>query len=177
VNVENLLNAEVIKAAASSSLGTLSLMCLIVGVITLAFFRSSPVRAKIFVFSLLLVGVAGFGYAVLNQQSPGKIPEATRRFVTGRWQVEQKIAGIEGGSFIDYSEDGSFSGRQEAFTEGQGRRERVSGSWDFTKLAGDQFRMTLIFDNGNRWQGTFRVLGNDRIHNIDENYDAVRVPK
>ncbi|HWQ94087.1 MAG TPA: hypothetical protein VN418_01105 [Gammaproteobacteria bacterium] len=175
--MENLLNAEVIRAAASSSLGTLSLMCLILGIVALTFFRSAPVRAKVLVFALLLIGVAGFGYAVLNQRSPSPTPEATRQFVIGRWQVEQKIAGIEGGSFIDYLEDGSFSGRQEAFIEGRGGREQVSGSWDFTKLARDQFRMTLNYDNGNQWRGTFRILGHDRIHNIDENYVAVRVPK
>lgn len=175
--MENLLNAEVIRAAASSTLGILSLMCLILGIIALTFFRGAPVRARVFVFAILFLGVAGFGYVILNQQSSSPIPEATRLFVSGRWQVEQKIAGIEGGSFIDYLEDGSFSGRQEAFIGGQGGRVQVSGSWDFTKLARDQFRMTLSFDNGTQWQGTFRVLGHDRIHNMDENYDAVRVPK
>ena len=35
--MESLFNAEVIKAAASSPLGTLSLMCLILGAIALAF--------------------------------------------------------------------------------------------------------------------------------------------
>lgn len=177
--MENLLNAEVIRAAASSTLGTLSLMCLVLGIIALTFFRGAPVRAKVLVFTILFLGVAGFGDAVLNQRlSPSNpIPEATRQFFRGRWQVEQKIAGIEGGSFIDYSDDGRFSGRQEAFLGGQGGRIQVSGLWDFTKLARDQFRLTLSFDNGNQWQGTFRILGHDRIHNIDENYDAVRVPQ
>ena len=175
--MEKLLNAEVIRAAASSTLGTLSLMCLILGIVALTFFRDAPIRAKVFVFAMLLLGVAGFGYAILNQRSSSPIPEATRQFVSGRWQVEQKVAGIEGGSFIDYSEDGSFSGRQETFINGKGGRERVKGSWDFMRLDRDQFRITLTFDNGNQWRGTFRVLGYDRIHNIDENYDAVRVPR
>lgn len=177
--MENLLNAEVIKAAASSPLGTLSLMCLILGVVALAFFKNAPTIAKVIVFAILLIGVAGFGSAVLNQQSPQlpiPVPEATPEFVTGRWQVEQKIAGFEGGSFIDYSEDGSFSGRQEAFIQGQGGRVQVSGAWEFTRLGKDKFRIMLNFDNGIQWQGTFRILSNDRIHNIDENYVAVRVP-
>ena len=112
--MEKLLNAEVIKAAASSNLGTLSLMCLILCIIALTFFKNAPVRAKVLVFVLLLMGVAGFGYSIINQKSLSP-PEATRQFAVGRWQVEQKIAGIEGGSFVDYFEDGSFSGRQEAF--------------------------------------------------------------
>jgi len=175
--VENLLNAEVIKAAAASPLGMLALMCLIIGIIALAIFKNAPVRAKLIVFGLLLLGVGGFAYAILNQQAPGQAPEATREFVIGRWQVEQKIAGMEGGSFVDYLEDGSFSGRQEAFINGQGGRVPVSGMWDFTKLSKDRFRLSLNFSNGAGWLGTFRIVDHDRIHNMDENYDAVRVPQ
>ena len=178
--MDSLLNAEVIKAAASSSLGTLSLMCLILGVIAMAFFRDAPVKAKLVVFGLLLVGVSGFGYAIVKQQSPAPaadaIPEASRDFLVGRWQVEQKIAGLEGGSYIDYAEDGRFSGRQEAFVNGQGERVNVSGTWEVSKLGRDQFRLELEFDTGGQWQGAFQILGQNRIHNRDENYIAVRVP-
>ena len=175
--MDKLLNAEVIRAAASSSLGTLSLMCLILGVIAMAFFRNAPVRAKIIVFVLLLIGVAGFGYAISNQQSPTATPQATRQFFVGRWQVEQKIGGIEGSTFVDYFDDGNFSGREETFQGEQGGRTKVSGTWDFVKLADNQFRLTLHSANGNQWQGTFRIVDHDRIHNMDDNYDAVRVPK
>lgn len=178
--MESLLNAEVIKAAATSPLGTLSLMCLILGVIAMAFFKNAPVQAKGMVFGLMLVGVAGFGYSFLNQKPAGQaadaVPEASREFVVGRWQVEQKIAGIEGGTYIDYSADGSFSGRQETFVNGQGGRVPVSGKWEVEKLARDEFRLELSFDSGEQWQGNFRILGRDRIHNKDENYVAVRVP-
>lgn len=177
--MESLLNAEVIKAAASSALGTLSLMCLILGVVAMAFFKNAPVRAKIVVFGLLMLGVAGFGYAVMNQASPATpetIPEASHAFVVGRWQAEQKVAGMEGGSYIDYAQDGRFTGRQEAFVNGMGQRVPVSGSWDIEKLASDEFRLLLFFDSGEQWQGQFRILGRDRIHNKDENYVAVRVP-
>lgn len=174
--MESLLNAEVIKAAATSPLGTLSLMCLILGVVAMAFFKNAPVRAKGVVFGLMLIGAAGFGYAFLNQKSPERTPEASREFVVGRWQVEQKVAGIEGGTYIDYSADGRFSGRQETFVNGQGGRMQVSGSWDFEKRADDEFLLALNFDSGERWQGQFRILGRDRIHNMDENYVAVRVP-
>jgi hypothetical protein len=174
--VESLLNAEVIKAAATSPLGTLSLMSLILGILAMGFFRDAPVRAKVVVFALLLLGVAGFGYSIVNQGSPEKPPEASRDFVVGRWQVEQKALGMEGGTYIDYLEDGRFSGRQELFQNGQGSRVNVSGSWDFTELSRDQFRLELAFDTGEHWRGTFRILGRDRIHNNDENYLAVRVP-
>lgn len=58
--MENLLNGEVIKAAASSILGVLCLMCLILGIVSLALFKDAPVGAKISVFVLLFIGVVGF---------------------------------------------------------------------------------------------------------------------
>lgn len=103
--------------------------------------------------------------------------EATRQFIVGRWQVEQKIADMEGGSFIDYFEDGTFFGRRERFKEGLGERIKVSGTWDFMRLAADQFRMTLKFNDGEQWQGSFRIVDHEHIHNVDENYIAVRVPQ
>src|ERR1039457_3024255 len=143
----NLLTADVIRAAASSFLGIMSLRCLIVGIVALTFFKNASDRAKIFVFVLLLFGIAGFAIAFLNPRLTNQIPEASRPYVIGRWQVEQKIAGIEGASFVDYFEDGSFSGRQETFIAGRGGSVPVSGAWDFTKLANDQFRLTLNFNN------------------------------
>jgi hypothetical protein len=99
-----------------------------------------------------------------------------RRYI-GRWEVEQKIIGTEGGSYVDYSEDGKFTGRQEAFVNGQGERRQVNGSWSYAKTAKDQFRLDLTFDNGQQWKGTFRILDHDHIHNLDENYVAIRVSR
>ncbi len=174
--MESLLNAEIIKAAASSTLGVLSLMCLILAVLALGFFKGAPVKVRAGVFALLFFGVAGFAYAVLSTStvSPTAPPEASREFGVGIVQIGQKIGGVEGGSFVNYAEDGRFSGRQETFVDGQGQRIPVSGTWTFSKIAKDQFRLQLSFDNGARWQGTFNIVSRDRIHNIDENYDAVR---
>ncbi len=176
--MSNLLSPEIIKAAATSPLGILSLMCLIVGVVSLGLFRNSPVWAKLLVFILLLAGVSGFGAAVLHQQNPQPgTPEASREFVVGRWQVEQASLGAEGGSFVDYGDDGRFTGKQEVFVNGQGVRQPVSGTWTFARLAKDQFRMELKLDNGQPWKGTFRILDRDHIHNLGENYVAVRVAR
>lgn len=176
--MNNLLSPEVIKAAATSTLGILSLMCLIVGIVCLGLFRNSPVWAKLLVFLIMLGGVFGFGTAVLHQQNPTPAaPEASRNFVIGRWQVEQAVAGLEGGSFVDYGEDGRFTGWQEAFMNGNGRRQSVTGMWQLEKLGKDQFRLGLMLDNGQQWKGTFRVLDQDHIQNLDENYVAVRVSR
>ena len=67
--MDALLNAEIIKAAAASPLGILSLMCLIVAVVALAFFRKAPMNVRLGVFALLLLGVAGFAYALLAGRS------------------------------------------------------------------------------------------------------------
>jgi hypothetical protein len=176
--VNTLLNPDIIKAAASSTLGILSLMCLIIGVISLGLFRNSPVWARLFVFTLLLVGVGGFGAAALRQQAPQTAAaEASREFIVGRWQVEQVVAGGEGGSFVDYGDDGRFTGKQEAFVNGNGVRQPVGGTWHFGKLAKDQFRMDLVFDDGRQWNGTFRILDHEHIHNLGENYVAIRVAR
>jgi hypothetical protein len=176
--MDNLLNPEVIKAAATSTLGILSLMCLIVGIVSLGLFRNSPVWAKLAVFLIMLGGVFGFGTAVLRQQNPQPAaPEASRSFVVGRWQVQQANAGLEGDTFVDYGEDGRFTGKLDSFRNGNGNRQPVSGMWQFEKLEKDQFRLGVTFDNGQQWKSTFRILDHEHIHNLDENYVAVRVPR
>jgi hypothetical protein len=176
--MNNLLNPEVIKAAATSTLGILSLMCLIVGIVSLGLFRNSPVWAKLLVFLIMLGGVFGFGKAVLHQQNPRPAaPEASRDFIIGRWQVEHAEAAFEGAMFYDYGEDGRFTGKEEAFMNGNGHRESVIGVWQFEKLGKDQFRLSLMFDNGQQWKGTYRILDHDHIHNLDENYVSVRVSR
>jgi hypothetical protein len=104
--------------------------------------------------------------------------EATRQFFIGRWQVERSMGMTKGATFMDYFENGSFSGEEEVFgADGIGRRVLTDGRWNFTKIAKDKFRLTLDFVNGNEWQGNFKIIDRDRIHNIDENYDAVRVSR
>ena len=176
--MNNLLNPEVIKAAATSTLGILSLMCLIVGIVSLGLFRNSPVWAKLLVFLIMLGGVFGFGTSVLRQQNPRPdAPEASRDFIIGRWQIEQAGGGWESGTFIDFGEDGRFTGKEQAFMNGKGNRESVSGVWQFEKLGKDQFRLGLMYDNGQQWKGTFRILDHDHRYNLEENWVAVRVSR
>lgn len=63
-----LFNPELIRAAASSTMGILCLMIVIIAALALAFFRDSPIWAKLAVFVLLFTGVAGFGFAILHQK-------------------------------------------------------------------------------------------------------------
>jgi TIR domain-containing protein len=175
----NLLNLEVIKAAATSTLGILSLICLIVGIVSLGLFRNSPVWAKLLVFLIMLGGVFGFGTSVLREQNQRPAaPEASRDYMIGRWQIEQASAGLKGGTFIDFDEDGRFTGEEQAFTNGEGNRRSISGVWQFEKLGKDQFRLIMTYDDGRpQWKGTYRIWDHDRRFNIDENWVAVRVPR
>jgi len=101
---------------------------------------------------------------------------ATRDFFVGRWEVQQKIPGVvEGGTYTDYFENGMFAGHEDQFVDGQGRRSPIKGTWTFTALSKDEFSLTLNYDNRSPWQGIFRIVDSNRIHNIDINYDAVRV--
>ena len=60
----------IIEAAAQSTLGILALLVLTVGVIAYLFFRNSGDRVKVGVFSMIFVGAAGFGLAVVGAASP-----------------------------------------------------------------------------------------------------------
>jgi hypothetical protein len=133
------------------------------------------------VYNGLMFKEIGFGeFSVKFAQPSPKTPEtpdASAEFFLGRWQVEQQIAGLSGGSFIDYFKDGSFSGSQELFQGDTGRRVPVAGKWEFVKQAKDRFRLTLKFSDGRDWKGDFTIVNRDRVHNVYENYDAVRVPR
>jgi hypothetical protein len=126
----------------------------------------------------------GFGQFSIKFAQPAlKTPEAldaSRDFFVGRWQVEHQIGGYSGYSdatIIDYFDDGSFSGSGQSFQGENGRRMSVLGQWGFSRLARDKFRLTVRFPNGQEWNGDFTIINHDRIHNINENYDAVRVPR
>ena len=175
--MESLFSAEVIKAAASSVLGVLSLMCLILGAIAMAFFKKSQEQVRMTVFALLFFGVAGFGYSLMQQNATEKPPEVTREFIVGRWLVEQKFGDVEGGSYIVYNDDGSFKGMTEYFYQGSGKRIPVGGQWRMVQLSKDEFRITLKYDAGNQYQAVFKIIDKNRVQNVDENYLAVRTPK
>ena len=133
------------------------------------------------VYKGLMFQEIGFGPFTIKftqpSPRPSETPDASREFFVGRWQVEQQNAVFRGATFMDYFEDGSFSGWEEAFQGGTGRRVDRTGEWKFARLAKDRFRLILKFSNGRQWNGDFTIINHDRIHNINENYDAVRVPR
>jgi len=179
--LKTFMNASVIRAAASSPRGVLSLMCLIVGILALALFQSSPDWAKLIVFLVILLGVGGFGQSIVRQSSSTPLPQvqvpaASREFFLGKWQVEQAHSEMEGATFMEYFEDGTFSGKVHQFTKDGGSRFPISGSWKFIRINNDQFRVALSPGDGPEITARFRVLDLNRIHNVEQNYVAVRIP-
>jgi hypothetical protein len=105
------------------------------------------------------------------------VPEASRQFMLGRWEVDQDVGPSSGTSRMDYLEDGTFSGYQTGFVNanGSGIKRPVEGRWEFEKQSKDTFRLTLVYTNQPKWQGTFRIFDQDHIQNTDMNYVAIRV--
>jgi hypothetical protein len=102
--------------------------------------------------------------------------DITPDFLAGRWEVQQDVVGISGGSLVDYRADGTFAGYQTAFVGGIGQKQAVTGRWDITKLSQDTFQLKLQFyPQQTAWTGTFKIIDADHIHNIDANYVAIRI--
>jgi hypothetical protein len=110
--------------------------------------------------------------AIQPQQTGGV--ELSRDFIIGRWEVEQTNGDVSAGTTIDYDDDGTFTGRMTRFVGGQGERVQTAGQWRFQKLSKDTFRLKVRMDDGSTVTGTFRVIDQNRIHNIDQNYIAIR---
>jgi len=109
------------------------------------------------------------------QAGPAARDEASRDFVIGRWQVDQAAGQVSGGSVMDYKADGTLTGSVTQFINGFGQKVPMEGRWDFEKLSRDTFRLELQLQNQPTWLGTFKIIDHNHIHNIDQNYIAVRV--
>ena len=69
------MDPEVIRAAASSPLGILALMVLVLSSLALAFFKDADPKIRLCVFVLLFAGAAAFAAAVLVQKpKPTPVP-------------------------------------------------------------------------------------------------------
>ena len=157
----------------------------------------APARAPtppwlIALIALLAVGVIWFVLAsgeVLDKASiPGWLeldfstrpaaprPVASRDFMLGKWEVDQPNGTDTSGTTITYDRDGTLSGWAMLFVNGVGRREPWSGTWSFTRLSDDTFRLSAVIGGRPPILATFRIFDRDHIQNTDTNYVAVRIP-
>jgi len=60
------MDPEVIKAAATSPLGILALLILVVSALATKFFDKAPMAVKVLIFLLIFTATCGFGYTVVN---------------------------------------------------------------------------------------------------------------
>ncbi|HVP38457.1 MAG TPA: hypothetical protein VMS93_04660 [Candidatus Saccharimonadales bacterium] len=95
--------AAIIREAAKSPLGIVALMVLALGVLASIFFRQASERARVGIFALLVLGVAGFAVAAMRatneatRLAAGVRPIAqfvVRGFVTDR-QTRQTLEGVK----------------------------------------------------------------------------------
>jgi hypothetical protein len=99
----------------------------------------------------------------------------SRNFFIGRWQVQQAFGQISGQTVIDYFNDGSFESEETQFINGQGQKVKSMGRWEFNELSAQSFSLRLEFNDGRQWQGKFKIIDQNRIQNIDQNYIAIRI--
>ena len=105
-----------------------------------------------------------------------RIPAATREFVVGRWMVrQQEPDGSMGETFLDYEQNGTFSGQEELVANSSGKMLPMHGRWHVEIVGKSRFVLRVTFDDGRTWSGTFDILDNNRIQNTDVNYVANRV--
>jgi hypothetical protein len=110
-----------------------------------------------------------------GDEAPDKRLEVSRDFIVGRWEVEQKFGELSGETIIEYKADGGFTGWITQFVGETGQKKQQTGKWDCETLSKKRFILRVQFEDQSTWAGTFRMIDENQIHNIDENYIAVRV--
>jgi hypothetical protein len=61
------------------------------------------------------------------------------------------------------------------FIGGHSQKTRATGVWELNKLTDRTFDLRLLFDNKSKWQGRFKIIDQNSIYNIYQNYTATRI--
>jgi hypothetical protein len=113
---------------------------------------------------------------VATQASPSARPAMTRESFGGRWRAQRSVGGYNEETVVDYHSDGTFSGWAQQFVGGYGQRVPTQGRWNVEILSPDTFRLTVSPPSGYPSQDlVFRMLDQDHVQNVQENYVAERV--
>ena len=110
--------------------------------------------------------------AISNPPEPRIV--ASNEFFLGRWRVDQGL-GRSVRNVVDYYANGRFEGKQIEVSGNRGIETPGSGTWELVKLSDRTFRLKLVYDVGEPFEGTYKILDRDHIQNIDDNYVAERV--
>jgi hypothetical protein len=113
---------------------------------------------------------------VATQPAPSARPALTRESFGGRWHAQRSVGGYNEETVVDYHNDGTFSGWDQQFVGGYGQRVPTQGRWNVEILSPDTFRLTVSPPSGYPSQAmVFRMLDQDHVQNVLENYVAERV--
>jgi hypothetical protein len=96
-------------------------------------------------------------------------------FFVGKWYVRQDSTQVSGETVYNYFDNGRFEGIVTQFIGGHTQKTRVTGVWALDKLTDRIFDLRLFFDNKSQWQGRFKIIDQNRIYNIYQNYAATRI--
>lgn len=110
--------------------------------------------------------------AVANSSEP-RIT-ASNEFFLGRWRVDQGLGRVVR-NVVDYYPNGRFEGKQIEVAGGHGFETPGAGTWELIKLSDRTFRLKLVYDVGDPFEGAYKILDRNHIQNIDDNYVAERV--
>ena len=128
--------------------------------------RLSPHQAFVAMVIFLVLSVAALMAGVLAWMCqpilppPGSValpgePTASREFFIGRWDVQPKAGETEGGSHMEYFEDGRFEGVVDQFAKSERRRTPAKGTWELLVVCKDKFYLTVNFEGREPWMGYF----------------------
>ena len=128
-----------------------------------------------FIIAIILFSSASFLHSIIIDKNPQitKQIRLSQDFILGRWRVEQAFGDISSVTVTSYEQDGTCSGY--GYTTGfQGQRQNFRGEWKFRKISSKKFQLEILFENQKSWSSTFAMINENKIHNIDENYMAIR---
>ena len=142
------------------------------------------VISLVLAFGFFLLGVVAWARSPFppilpppfSVSEPGE-PTATREFLIGRWDLQPKAGETESGAYMDYLENGRCEIFMGQFFRPDAPSPKLQGSWEIQVVSRDKLYLEVNFDNGQSWRGYFKLFAQDRIRNMTDDYEAVRVAR
>jgi hypothetical protein len=85
---------DIIKAAATSNLGILALLIIVIGFVCYMFFRNAPFNIRVWIFIVVLTGVVAFGGATLQAQRQESLAELNRERERTQQEQQRRVQGL-----------------------------------------------------------------------------------
>ena len=133
-------------------------------------------------FGLFLVGVVAWARSPFppippppfSVSEPGE-PTASREFLIGRWEAPPKAGEMDGGSYMEYFENGRCEIFMTPFFKSDGPRTKVQGTWETIVVSRDKLHVAVKSDGGETVIRYLKLTDHNRIRNMTDECDTVRV--